>query len=149
MKQKMCVRSMFLGAGIMAVGITIGQFIAPNIEAQSNGVFDEIQCTELTVMDKNGKSAIRLGSYDEGNCVFIYDKRGKVGAILCAGDQGTSVSIYDKYQKRGIGLDTVETGNSVVVYDKRGKEAIGLDAVRTGNWVSVYDRQGNIRWQAP
>ena len=33
-----------LGAGIMAVGITIGQFITPQLEAQSNGVFDKVVC---------------------------------------------------------------------------------------------------------
>ena len=33
---------MALGAGILALGIIIGQWGTPDIEAQSNGVFDEI-----------------------------------------------------------------------------------------------------------
>ena len=49
-----------LGVGIMAGGITIGQFITPNVKAQNNGVFDKITCRELEVMDKAGKSAIVL-----------------------------------------------------------------------------------------
>ena len=38
---------MALGATILAVGITIGQFVTPNIEAQNNGVFDKIVCRDL------------------------------------------------------------------------------------------------------
>ena len=34
---------MALGAGILAIGIIIGQVITPDIEAQKNGVFDKIQ----------------------------------------------------------------------------------------------------------
>ena len=35
---------MALGVGLLAVGIIIGQWGTPDIEAQSNGVFDEITC---------------------------------------------------------------------------------------------------------
>ena len=38
-----------LGAGVMAVGITIGQFITPQLEAQQNGYFDKILCRQLLV----------------------------------------------------------------------------------------------------
>ena len=44
-----------LGAGIMALGIIIGQAITPDIEAQSNGVFDKITCRGIEVVDENGK----------------------------------------------------------------------------------------------
>ena len=54
-----------LGAGIMALGITIGQFITPNIEAQSNGVFDKITCRELEVVDAKGNKAIVLVGGDK------------------------------------------------------------------------------------
>ena len=53
MNHKQKLAYILLGAGIMAVGIIIGQFITPNIEAQSNGVFDKIPCRELEVV--NGK----------------------------------------------------------------------------------------------
>ena len=55
-----------LGAVIMLVGITIGQFVTPNIEAQSDGVFDEIQCRKLTVLDKSGKPAFLLAATEAG-----------------------------------------------------------------------------------
>ena len=38
-----------LGAGIMALGIIIGQAITPNIEAQQHGYFDTIVCHKLFV----------------------------------------------------------------------------------------------------
>ncbi len=91
MKRKICVRSMVLGAVIMLIGFAVGAIVSPPLLAQREGVFGEILCTGVTVMGKNEKAAIRLGSYDD-NCVFIYDKRGKAGAILCAGDKGTGVS---------------------------------------------------------
>ena len=60
MNHKQKLGYMALGAGILAVGIMIGQFVTPDIEAQSNGVFDEITCRKLTVIDKVGKDGIVL-----------------------------------------------------------------------------------------
>ena len=57
MTHKQKLGYMLLGAGIMALGIIIGQVITPEIEAQSNGVFDEIQCRKLTVVDHNGETS--------------------------------------------------------------------------------------------
>ncbi|MYE87631.1 hypothetical protein F4X33_01355 [Candidatus Poribacteria bacterium] len=34
----------------MAVGITIGQFVTTQLEAQRDGVFDEIICRKITVV---------------------------------------------------------------------------------------------------
>ena len=45
----------------MAVGIIIGQVITPDIEAQSNGVFDKITCRGIEVVDENGKRRAFLG----------------------------------------------------------------------------------------
>ena len=50
MNYKQKLGYILLGAGIMAIGITIGQFITPNIEAQNNGVFEKITCRELEVV---------------------------------------------------------------------------------------------------
>ena len=57
MNHKQKLGYILLGAGIMAVGITIGQFLTPNIEAQNNGVFDKIQCRELEVVDTTGNTS--------------------------------------------------------------------------------------------
>ena len=55
MNYKQKLGYMALGAGIMALGIIIGQVITPDIEAQSNGVFDEIVCNKLTVVNEAGE----------------------------------------------------------------------------------------------
>lgn len=74
-----------LGAVIMAVGIAIGQFSTPNIEAQSNGVFDDIRCYGLTVMNKHGDPAIVLGSSSrDENAIILYNQaRIPVISLLC------------------------------------------------------------------
>ena len=82
MKRKICVRSMFLGAGIMAVGITMGQFVTPNIPAQNNGVFDKIQCREIEVIDENDKVGIVLKSDVHANRILIYDLEMDARAII-------------------------------------------------------------------
>ena len=66
---------MALGAGILAIGIIIGQWGTPDIEAQNKGVFDEIQCKNLIIVDDAGKRAIELGQ--NGNDVLIYDRADK------------------------------------------------------------------------
>ena len=61
---------MALGALILALGIIIGQVIAPDIEAQSNGVFDEITSRSLRIVDKDGKAKVILAAEEEqGNGV--------------------------------------------------------------------------------
>ena len=69
MNHKQKLGYILLGAGIMAVGITIGQFITPDIEAQNSGVFDEIQCSKLTMVGKARKEAVVLTANEEGNRV--------------------------------------------------------------------------------
>ena len=68
-----------LGAGIMALGIIIGQWGTPDIEAQSNGVFDEIVCKGLRVIDEEGNKAIDLSTDSEGCSIVVYDKEGRRG----------------------------------------------------------------------
>ena len=62
MNQKQKLGYMVLGAGIMAIGIIIGQVITPDIEAQNNGVFDKITYRELEVVDKDGNRGIFLSA---------------------------------------------------------------------------------------
>lgn len=84
-----------LGAGIMAVGITIGQFITPNIDAQSNGVFDKVICRELEVVDAKGNKAIVLAGGDgerySTNHLIIYYPQSKEGIELMCNQAGTSI----------------------------------------------------------
>ena len=85
MKQKICVRSMGLGAVIMLIGLAVGAIVSPPLVAQRNGVFDEIQCKRLTVVDEDGNKAIRLfstGVLVKENMMVVYDKLGNEVIVL-------------------------------------------------------------------
>ena len=160
----------------MAIGVTIGQCITPNIEAQNNGVFDEIQCTKLTLMDKAGNYGIVLNAGRENNSMLIFDKtqapaillgggwvrdevkdnviqiNGGTGnnAILLSADETTSlVRIFDNVGNSAIMLGANETGNHVAVLGKAGKEEITVWGGEEGYGAYIRDRAGNITWRAP
>ena len=164
MNQKQKLGYMVLGAWIMAVGIIIGQVITPDIEAQSNGVFDKIQCRELEVVDKDGKKAIVLAALDTSNNIWVIDGNEKpaislsadkeesgisvrtpegTGVLLHANENGGGLSVMDR-NTFAIDLTTTDTINAITVHDKHGKEAVGLEATETQNHVSVRDRYGNL-----
>ena len=104
-----------LGAGIMAVGITIGQFVSPNIEAQSNGVFDEITCRSLSVVDEKGETEIGLGE----KTVVIRDKQGRLAVILSSREVGNGLTVFDKGKIAGMLVSNKEE-NFVSISDKQG-----------------------------
>ena len=112
-----------LGAGIMAVGITIGQFVTPRIEAQSNGVFDKVVCRQITVVDSAGKPAITLDSWDTGqnitNTVRVYQS------------QSPSVALV---------LESTNRANSVYINDKGGSSAFDLEAFASQNRLTLWNR---------
>ena len=160
-----------LGAGIMIVGITIGQFITPGIEAQSP--LNEIRCAKLTIEDKNGNDAIVLGPGDEGeNAIAIFTQLGKEGASLFASDKGSGMQISRPsgtaalylFGAQGMSAITLkdETGANAVelsvvdglqqgiaVNNFKGKTAASLESTILGNFVIVYDKAGKPKWKAP
>lgn len=119
MKQKQKLGYMALGAGILALGITIGQVITPGIEAQNNGVFDEIQCSKLTVVNKNGNEGVILVSLEEGSGVIVLDERGKTAIELSA--FASKPQFYNALIERPPLL----------------------------NGIKIYDEAGKIKWKAP
>ena len=106
MNYKQKLGYMALGAVIMAVGITIGQVITPNIEAQGNGVFDKIICREIEVLDKDGNKAIGLRSNDKATSVSIYDRRGNIAAVLGTEGDGTRLTFWDKFGEKALVLES-------------------------------------------
>ncbi len=150
MKHKQKLGYMVLGAGIMAVGITIGQIITPDIEAQNNGVFDQITCNGLIVLDKAGKRAVALGAAEVGNAVVVFDKAGKEAVALGAADFGNTVTVFDKAGKGAVGLAAGENTNGLVVHGKAGNEEIVVGTSEEyANVIQIIDRAGNVSWQAP
>ena len=133
MNHKQKLGYMALGAGILALGIIIGQIITPDIEAQGNGVFDDITCRRLTVVDQNEKVAILLASDKESaNAIVILDQNGKkaIGLTALNNEVGNAITILDQNEKMAIALSSFSDengGNAVMVRDTLTGEFETLD----------------------
>ena len=96
MNHKQKLEYMAVGAGILALGIIIGQVITPDIEAQNNGVFDSITCRSLTVLDKFGRDAIMLNTTNNNNSLTVWGKTGGAIGLVAHETEGYAVVIYGK-----------------------------------------------------
>ena len=137
-----------LGAGIMALGIIIGQIITPDIEAQNNGVFDEITCRSLNVVDENGNRGIFLLATEDLNTIHIGGNNPGGGGISLTTrhfegtDPDNSILIHNEAGNTAIKLEAKEHQNYVQVFDNAGKEAIILRSHENANSILVFDTAG-------
>ena len=139
------------GMVITFVGIGMGAMVTSSLIAQKNGVFDEIQCTKLTVVDKTGKPAIVLNTIDEANHIMLFDKKGKPGIHLWVSEGQHSIGVLDETGQTAVSLRALENGNGISIHDTAGKVALNLFVTQTpmGNGIVVYDQAGNIKWTTP
>ena len=146
MTYKQKVRYTVLGTVTMLIGLAVGAIVLPPLIAQRNGVFDEIQCRELKVVDKHNETAIRLTGLDSSNNIQIYDKHGKTMISLGA----NAISIFNE-GKPAIFLHGDKMANSISIWDTTGKPAIDLSVhqVFEGNFIKISDKKGNLKWLAP
>ncbi len=173
MNHKQKLGYMALGAGILALGIIIGQFVTPNIEAQSNEVFDKITCRELEVVDEKGEGVIFLRSYQGKNSVMVLGKTGGLVALDTSDEQngvlifgkedqhppavrlyhhkekGNGMLIQNTHGKDAISLRSADLGNNVLVYDLYENMRIGLISSKKVDGIAVWDRVGNTKWGSP
>lgn len=141
MNYKQKLGYILFGAGIMAIGIIIGQVITPDIEAQSNGVFDKITCRELEVVDEKGERGIVLLAVGDTNAIVIGDNSPGTGRIYLGTDHGTNgITITDGAGNRAIRLEAKEHNNHVQLFDKAEKEAILLDTYEDANAVAIFGK---------
>ena len=151
MNHKQKLGYMALGAVILAVGITIGQFVTPNIEAQSNGVFDTITCRELRFVGENGTSGVG---------VFINQKSAFLGDITCryirvvndnyddgitlwTADHASAITIRNKGNRGRIYLTVGKNEeNGITLMDEVGNTAIQLDTRGHQNRVQIFNKAG-------
>ena len=130
MNHKQKLGYMALGAGILAIGIIIGQIITLDIEAQStdlpvdfddisvplsNRKFNKITCREIEVVDKDGNKAIGLftGGVFKGRGIKIYDRKGNPAVVLSSDDMSNKLYLIDSQSKLGVTLDAGLSGNAV------------------------------------
>ncbi len=139
-----------LGALIMLVGIGAGSIVSPPLIAQRAGVFGEIQCTGLTVVDKHGKLAIYLESREEGNRITLINKAGSPAVSLAAHRAHDKypafhgVVVYNQAGKNGVTLSSDDLGNTVQIWQRDNVGIILNTYALTGNSVNVYDQKSNI-----
>ena len=150
MNSKQKVGYTLLGAVIMLVGIGVGAIVSPPLIAQHNGVFDEIQCSTLRVIDKSGKDVVHIAASEDGNAVTVVDRSGNRAVQLVASENGNAVTVFNRSGNRAIQVGAKETmkGNeySVDVFDKAGNTAINLGTTEVGevsvNGVIIHGRTG-------
>ena len=138
-----------LGAVIMLIGLTVGAIVSPPLIAQRNGVFGEVVCTRLTVVDKHGRTAIDLESTEKANSILLIDKADNLAVSLSAirayGKYAAShgVAVYDQAGKNAVVLNSTPVSNTVHVY-REDKFGVVLHAeTLLGNHVTVQDQKGN------
>ena len=113
-----------LGAGIMAVGITIGQFVTPNIEAQSNGVFDTIVCRELFV--RNTDSDVRRVIISPDSVIIARGKK-KAVELRASEDRGNQVQIYNPQTgERSVGMGSTKDISAVSIWHHQDENLLSV-----------------------
>ena len=153
MNHKQKLGYMALGAGIMVVGIIIGQIITPDIEAQSNGVFDIIRCRQLQVVDENGKIGIMMASSEHNDHIILGGvSKGQVFLSASETTQDCYIALYDPKRNTGIRLSNNLLCNTIDIYNKTGERAISLTHTLPPldrNRIKIHDEKGNVEWIAP
>ena len=171
MKRNICVRSMGVGAGIMLIGLAVGAIVSPPLVAQRNGVFGDIQCTGLEVVDKHGRKALAFTDDEKGRWIELFDKqgelaislaahsegkrenaivvyeRGKMAIDLSADESNRQLSIIDKHQKAAILLGTYNMEREIAIIDKHEKPAVFLHSKqRRGNGIAIFEKDNKVWW---
>ena len=142
MKRRICVRSMVLGAVIVLIGLAVGAIVSPPLIAQHNGVFDEIQCTRLTVVDKQGNMAVALDTDDANGSVYVFGKDGGAAAMNINSDGG-SIAVYNNQGVSCALVNIDEYGGYVSVANNQSKIRAVMGVNKHGNGgVSTFDKNG-------
>ena len=150
MNHKQKLGYMALGAGILAIGNIIGQWGTPDIEAQSNGVFDKITCREIEVIDKDSNEAIRLYTTKHGGDIRMHSKDGRI-ASMGIHEDGGSVYLSGKGKSAGgeVSMYTSESTAHLSV-NKRHSDG-GISMLATGGLSDIkvkYKDGGNVSMYA-
>ena len=133
-----------LGAVIMLIGMSVNSILSPPLNAQRNGVFDEIHCNRITVFDEYDRPAIILSPIGKhGNGIILADKAGKNAATLHTKEGTTALTIYNPTGPKVISLAATEVGSGLTFYDDKGQYAIVLNVLNEfGQVVAVHDEKG-------
>ncbi len=161
MKQKltyMLIGSLFTLAGYFLASIIHTQ--PPNAHAQDNAtkVFDKIICKELEVVNKDGKTMVRLHNFAGGGALRIYNPAGhevaSLSAIVLGGhlniqsvvdpEKEASLSSIDGLVIDGL-VDIIrgkDNGNALRFYNKDNNVVGGFAATEEGGAMAAFNSKG-------
>ena len=105
-------------ASFGALLLFIGMLLSP-VTAQRDK-FDEIECTKLTVVDKDGKMRVRLTTAEYGGVVSAIGKDGKSRAGLGVIEHGGFVQVKGKGEGMAVMLINDYGKGVVSTTDKNG-----------------------------
>ena len=133
----------------MIVGMGIGAIVSPNLIAQSDGVFNDITCRRLQIVDKD--RLIRVSLSDDG--VRVYNERGEsaIGLISSGSGLGSFISIINPQGNLGILLVSNEEKSHIELYSPpEGDKGVNLFCSESGRGISIegYAEKEEIRLQA-
>ena len=151
---------MAIGAGILALGIIIGQSVTPGIKAQSNGVFDTIECHRLVIKNttddtsemylspdsmiitRGTKKAIQLQSREHTNELIIYyPKTGKEAVEIFSAGAGAGIMTYEQ-RNQSPATFMISTGHENVIAVKvpgRDVRGVAIESSDNANHLKIYD----------
>ena len=141
MNHKQKLGYMTLGAGILGLGIIIGQFVTPGIEAQNNGVFEKITCGEIEVVDsRSGKRRVLITKNDYGGSIGLYNNVEEVQAGIGVGEYGGAFSVLGR-AGGFVSIRTDEDGGAVNVYANTGRGRASMGIIDGAGIVTVLDNK--------
>ena len=148
MKRRICVRSMMLGAVIMLIGLAVGAIVSPPLGAQRNGVFDEITCRSLNVVDEKGAATIYFGNivsedlFLGGDHLAVKDVSVGHGVVVMDASTGDQAIIVGSYSHKGFPESAItvwDRGGTAAADNSKWKKAFEVYS-GLNNVLKVYDK---------
>ena len=124
-------------------------------EGVPDGMFDNIVCRTMAVVDKDGKKVMSVSSLEDGTYMILYNPNGEVGVSLVTSAEMNEIAIRHPVQKTKavtMSSDTVGGGTSNAVSVRNTKESQGAILYSSSeheNGVAVFDGTGTvIKWKS-
>ena len=118
MNKRERLKYMVIGVVLSVAVLLIGMAVSP-LTAQRDR-FGDVTCTSLTVVDKDGKSVVRIFPGSEGGDVFIYAKEEELRVTMAAKKAGGGVLVFDKRGYPVTRMVVNELGNEISLSSENG-----------------------------
>ena len=111
-----------VGAVLTMVCCLFMPFVAQSqSEVAPDGVFGQITCRGMKVVDSEGKLGVLIFNGDYGGRVDVFGKDGNPRAGMLITEHGGQLAVLDKDHKAGVVMAVTKYGNGAVnTWDKNG-----------------------------